>query len=136
MLSFVRVFGRQPLVIWNDQTLGETLTLFKNGGSHMAIVRIVNNSGFGDPFYEIVGIITLEDIIEEILGTEIQDETDLKEGPAGKIFNCILFFIFIFLFLFFVFIFFRFFIFILFFILFCFSFLFHFYFMFIFTTNY
>ena len=108
MLSFVRVFGRQPLVIWNDQTLGETLTLFKNGGSHIAIVRIVNNSGFGDPFYEIVGIITLEDIIEEILGTEIQDETDLKEGPAGKIFYFILFyfFIFIFLFLFFVFIFF------------------------------
>lgn len=44
---------------------------------HMAFVHRVNNEGEGDPFYETVGIITLEDVIEELIQAEIMDETDV-----------------------------------------------------------
>ena len=41
---------------------------FKSGErGHMAFVQEVNSSGEGDPFYETVGLVTLEDIIEEII---------------------------------------------------------------------
>jgi len=53
--------------------------LFKQTGikGHMAFVHRVNNEGEGDPFYETVGIITLEDVIEELIQAEIMDETDV-----------------------------------------------------------
>lgn len=47
------------------------------GKSHLAIVQRVNNEGEGDPFFEVMGIVTLEDVIEEIIKSEILDETDL-----------------------------------------------------------
>ncbi|XP_035766582.1 metal transporter CNNM2-like [Neolamprologus brichardi] len=47
------------------------------GKSHLAIVQKVNNEGEGDPFYEVLGLVTLEDVIEEIIKSEILDESDL-----------------------------------------------------------
>ena len=50
---------------------------FKSGErGHMAFVQIENTGGPGDPFYETIGLVTLEDIIEEIIQQEIVDETD------------------------------------------------------------
>jgi len=75
--NFVQIFGRGLHVVWPDDKLGDVLKLLKRGRSHMALVRGVNEGdGKMDPFYEIKGIITLEDIIEIILGEEIVDETD------------------------------------------------------------
>jgi metal transporter CNNM len=75
--DFVDIFGRGVHVVWPDDKLGDVLRELRQGRSHMALVRGVNNDDeTQDPFYEIRGIITLEDIIEEILGTEIVDETD------------------------------------------------------------
>lgn len=50
---------------------------FCAGKSHLAVVQRVNSEGEGDPFYEVMGIVTLEDVIEEIIKSEIVDETDL-----------------------------------------------------------
>lgn len=53
------------------------MSFFRTGKSHLAIVQKVNNEGEGDPFYEVVGLVTLEDVIEEIIKSEILDESDL-----------------------------------------------------------
>ncbi|KAG2378677.1 hypothetical protein C9374_007825 [Naegleria lovaniensis] len=78
-LSTVLTFyGREVLKVFPDTYCDEMLKIFKSGKTHMAIVHEPREpeSG-GDPYYAIVGIVTLEDIIEEIIKDEIVDETDI-----------------------------------------------------------
>ena len=77
VMAAVQLFSRQVGRCYPDTKLSEVLKDFKSGESHMSIVCEVNNKGDGDPFYEMVGVVTMEDIIEEILQTEIVDETDV-----------------------------------------------------------
>jgi len=37
--NFMDLFGRKPAVVWYDNKLGETLAMFRNKKSHMAVVR-------------------------------------------------------------------------------------------------
>ena len=74
--NFVQLFGRQPTLVWQDDTLGLALAGFRQKQSHMALVRDVVDNGPADSTYRMLGIVTLEDIIETILGAEIEDETD------------------------------------------------------------
>jgi metal transporter CNNM len=54
--------------VWPDDSLGDVLRELKQGKSHLALVRDVNNTYTDrDPFYESKGIVTMEDIIEVIL---------------------------------------------------------------------
>jgi len=56
---------------------------FLHGRSHLAIVRHkIGQKNNGEIMYENVGIVTLEDIIENILMMEIEDEFDLNSAVA------------------------------------------------------
>ena len=57
----------EPLIIPESKSLNSLLRAFQEGGSHMAIVV--------DEYGGVEGIVTLEDVLEEIVG-EIIDETD------------------------------------------------------------
>ncbi|KAJ1521072.1 hypothetical protein ONE63_002778 [Megalurothrips usitatus] len=71
--------------VFEDTTLDVMFKQFKDGiKGHMALVHRVNSEGEGDPFYETVGLITLEDVIEELIQAEIVDETDVFTDNKSK----------------------------------------------------
>ncbi|TNM99999.1 hypothetical protein fugu_013032 [Takifugu bimaculatus] len=77
-LKTITQFYKHPMhCVFSDTKLDVMLEEFKRGKSHLAVVQRVNSEGEGDPFYEVMGIVTLEDVIEEIIKSEIVDETDL-----------------------------------------------------------
>ncbi|XP_032889958.1 metal transporter CNNM1 [Amblyraja radiata] len=84
-LDIMTKFYSHPLhFVFDDARLAGVLEDFKKGKSHLAIVQKVNNEGIGDPFYEVLGIVTLEDIIEELIKSEILDETDIYTDNKTK----------------------------------------------------
>jgi putative hemolysin len=68
----VRVAMREPLFVPEQSRAADTLALFKKKQQHLAVV--VGELG------TVEGIITLEDVIEEIVG-DIADEYDDAESP-------------------------------------------------------
>jgi len=69
-----------------DTSVKDVMNWFLHGRSHLAIVRNgVGQTKNGEIIYENVGIVTLEDIIENILKMEIEDEFDLNSADTyGK----------------------------------------------------
>ena len=65
-------FDRRFMKVKNNNLLDEVLTRMLKQKRHLAIVY--------DTDEEAVGVITLEDIIEEIIQYEIQDEDDIGAG--------------------------------------------------------
>lgn len=71
--------------VFEDVTLDVIFKDFKGGRKgHMAFVHHVNTEGDGDPFYETIGLVTLEDVIEEMIQAEIIDETDVYTDNRNK----------------------------------------------------
>jgi magnesium and cobalt transporter len=67
---------RKPYFVPESKVIGELLTEFKAKHLHIAIVV--------DEYGGVAGLVTLEDIIEEIFG-EIQDEHDLEEAEFSEL---------------------------------------------------
>ncbi|XP_052377535.1 metal transporter CNNM4-like isoform X3 [Oncorhynchus keta] len=84
-LKTITKFYNHPVhFVFHDTRLDSMLEEFKKGKSHLAIVQKVNNEGEGDPFYEVLGLVTLEDVIEEIIKSEILDESDLYTDNRNR----------------------------------------------------
>ncbi|XP_053320618.1 metal transporter CNNM4 [Spea bombifrons] len=82
--TITRFYSHPVHFVFSDTKLDAVLEEFKKGKSHLAIVQKVNSEGEGDPFYEVIGLITLEDVIEEIIKSEILDESDLYTDNRSK----------------------------------------------------
>ncbi|CAI9552067.1 unnamed protein product [Staurois parvus] len=82
--TITRFYSHPVHFVFSDTKLDAVLEEFKKGKSHLAIVQKVNSEGEGDPFYEVLGLVTLEDVIEEIIKSEILDESDLYTDNRSK----------------------------------------------------
>ncbi|XP_003384720.1 PREDICTED: metal transporter CNNM4-like [Amphimedon queenslandica] len=72
-------YNRHPNFVFFDTTLEKQLKDFVDTGCHIAIVKDIVEVEGADNEYKILGIITLEDIIEAIIGRQIVDEYDQFE---------------------------------------------------------
>ena len=56
-----KFYNNKPNFVFDDNVLTDMFNEFKTGDKgHMAIVQTINNEGDGDPYYETIGLVTLE----------------------------------------------------------------------------
>lgn len=80
-----KFYKNEVNLVYDDTVLTDMFNEFKSGEKgHLAVVQEINTETESDPFYETVGIVTLEDIIEEIIQAEIIDETDVIIDNKSK----------------------------------------------------
>ena len=69
----IQNYLRQPYIVPESKVIGDLLREFKTSHQHIALVV--------DEYGGLAGLVTLEDIIEEIVG-DIQDEHDVEESDV------------------------------------------------------
>lgn len=80
----VSLFNRTLLLVYDSTPLDEMLNIFKRGGGHLALVQRVVDKGTPEQRRETVGVCTLEDLIEELIGEDIVDETDVYTDNISR----------------------------------------------------
>ncbi|CAF1120410.1 unnamed protein product [Adineta steineri] len=84
MTFYNRRYGK---LIMPDDSCYEVFNKLKKEQYHMGVVIEYENNSSLDPKVRAVGIVTLEDIIEEMIQEEIIDETDVFTDNRGKVRN-------------------------------------------------
>ena len=74
--SVVKYYDHQVEWVYDTTPLDKMLEIFKASRTHIVLVMTIDGSGDTDPVRKVVGIATLEDVIEDIIQQEIIDETD------------------------------------------------------------
>ena len=84
---------RMPAIVHPDMSIFDVLNVFQTGHSHMAIVteaaeavKACLREGAAVPAgTPIAGVCTIEDVIEEMIGEEVLDETDEAVTEAERV---------------------------------------------------
>lgn len=77
VLLLVKFYNRRCHIVPSETKLISMLKYFQTGRSHIALVQEVQQRPHGDPCYEVKGLVTMEDVIEELIHSEIFDEYDV-----------------------------------------------------------
>lgn len=81
ILQLVTFYHRKCHVVPSETKLISMLKYFQTGKSHIALVQEVQQRAHGDPVYEVKGLVTMEDVIEELIHNELFDEFDVVASP-------------------------------------------------------
>ncbi|KAF0987995.1 hypothetical protein HZS_718 [Henneguya salminicola] len=84
LVNILKFFDHPLIKVVHDITLDRILKEFKKGSSHLAIVITETKLENGSYRHDAIGLVTLEDIIEEIIQSEIFDEKDREKHSKAK----------------------------------------------------
>lgn len=78
VINVIEFFNRRHVNLVDESlTIGDLLTHFSTTRQHFAMVQGIDASDeTKDPEYHLKGLVTMEDVLEEILKKEIEDEFD------------------------------------------------------------
>ncbi|POM80769.1 Metal transporter [Phytophthora palmivora] len=79
-----KIFGRTTRSVDPDCRLSALLHAFKSESAHLVLVKQPQTTDASGDMYKLLGIVTLEDVLEEILQAEILDEGDVSDHHSHE----------------------------------------------------